>query len=220
MQRHRQHPRGQHGFSFIEILIVMGIIAVLASMAIVATQIWGRQGPEFMTRTRLVKVDAGIGEWKRAFEAYPPSDPTDIPKYAMVGPKKVTGVTNKSNLGIESVVLCLYWEGFNYDPQLQDDEFINSDEDELRKPVDKFKISALREIRDEWGNPFVYIDSRSYAKADGDPVRYTTTKGDVDVRPWKDGESERFAQPSSYQLFSMGPDELPNTEDDVRVWVK
>jgi prepilin-type N-terminal cleavage/methylation domain-containing protein len=210
--------RSQRGFSFIEILIVMGIIAVLVGMVVVGTQIWGRKGPEFLTRARLQKVQAGITEWKRAYEAYPPTDPADIPKYAMSGASAVKGISNKSNMGIESVVLCLYWKGFNYDPQIQEDEFINTDEDELRAGVDKFGTKALREIRDEWNNPIIYIDSRSYAKADGDPVRYTTELGDVDVRPWRN-EDGTFAQPMSFQLFSMGPDGEPNTDDDIRAWV-
>ena len=213
----RSHIHRQRGFSFIEILIVMGIIVMLAGMVVVATQIWGRKGPEFLTKARLQKVQAGIGEWKRAYEAYPPTNPTDIPKYAMSGPSAVKGMQNKSNLGIESVVLCLYWQGFNYDPQLQEDEFINTDEDELRKPVDKYGINALREIRDEWGNPFIYIDSRSYAKVDGDPARYTTEFGDVEAKPWRN-EDGTFAQPMSFQLFSMGPDGEPNTDDDIRAW--
>jgi hypothetical protein len=27
-----------------------------------------------------------------------------------------------------------------------------------------------------------------------------------------------FAQPNSFQVFSMGPDGLPNTEDDLKSW--
>lgn len=209
----------QAGFSFIEILIVMGIIAVLVGMVVVATQIWGRKGPEFLTRARLDKVAAGISEWKRSYESYPPMDPTTIPKYTMMEHVSVKGITNKSNQGIESIVLCLYWRGFNYDPQLQPDEFVNTDEDELREAVDSLGIKALREIRDEWENPLVYIDSRSYGTVDGDPARYTTIHGDVDARPWKNADGT-FAQPMSYQLYSMGPDGEPNTDDDILAWTK
>ncbi|MDJ0974825.1 MAG: prepilin-type N-terminal cleavage/methylation domain-containing protein [Planctomycetota bacterium] len=220
MREHRHIGRGrEHGFSFIEILIVMGIIAVLVGMVVVAIQIWGRKGPEFLTKQRLQKVAAGARQVHSTFEVYPPLDIKDVPKLTGVVPKgKIKPPRNSTNEGIETLVQMLYWQGLKYDPQITDDEFINTDEDELGAPVNKRNNPELLEIRDEWQNPLIYIPARSYGEADAEGVRYMTFDGiDVSARPWK-SEYGGFEQPDSFQLFSMGPDGEPNTEDDIRHW--
>ena len=49
----------------------------------------------------------------------------------------------------------------------------------------------------------------------------TTAEGEepqsVQVHAWKLA-SGGYAQPGRYQLFSMGPDGKPNTEDDLKAW--
>ena len=52
--------RRERGFTFIEILIVMGIISVLVGGVIVAMQIWNKKGPEFAT-TQVVAKAQGDG---------------------------------------------------------------------------------------------------------------------------------------------------------------
>jgi hypothetical protein len=50
----------------------------------------------------------------------------------------------------------------------------------------------------------------SYLRGDG---------AEVQPRPWKyEDESRGFAEPNGFQLFSMGEDGEPNTEDDVKSW--
>ncbi len=215
--RSRTRRADERGFSFIEILIVMGIIAVLVGLSVVAIQIWGRRGPEFLTKQRLQKVASGANEIYRNFEAYAPLQVKSIPKVFMVG-GKVKPARNNTNEGIETLVQALYWKGLKYDPQLNDDEFCNTDEDELGAAVNKKGNPELLEVRDEWDNPFIYIPARAYGQVESSGATYITGDGiDVTARPWK-SEHGGFEQPDSFQLFSMGPDGEPNTEDDIKHW--
>ena len=87
MRNTKRHS--QRGFSFIEILIVMGIIATLAGLTIVAVQIFAREGPQMQTKNTLMKVQALIGTVKSQMEIYPPLDIKDCPRLYMQGPEKV-----------------------------------------------------------------------------------------------------------------------------------
>ncbi len=220
MRNSRHHS--QRGFSFIEILIVMGIIATLAGLTIVAVQIFAREGPQMQTKTTLQKVQALIGTVKTQMEIFPPLDITRCPKLYMMGPEKVRAPGNDSNAGIEVVYQSLFWDGMNVEPSFGDGELKNTDEDELGKAAISNGNPALLEIVDAWGNPLVYIPATDYAKVENSPVHYILGDLDregeqVEVRPWK-SEHGGYARPNSFQLFSMGPDGEPNTEDDLKAW--
>jgi hypothetical protein len=84
----------------------------------------------------------------------------------------------------------------------------------------------LFEIKDAWGNPLVYFADADYADAEKVPHTYMTAStrenegeegGMVDVKPWR-LQTGGFAQPGKFQLFSMGPDGVPNTDDDIKAW--
>ena len=213
--------RTQRGFSFIEVLVTMGIIAVLAGMVVVAINIWGRKGPQFLTRQRMDKLVLGAQEIKRHFSVYAPTNPRDLyVRFSSI--EKIKLPQNRTNEGIESLVLAIYYKTMKYDPQLvrstEDGDFVNTDEDELGAPAGKLMVPALWEVRDEWENPLIYFEARDYQKYFESGATYTTSLGDdVDARPWKN-EDGSYAQSDSFQLYSMGPDGLPNTEDDIKHW--
>jgi hypothetical protein len=72
-----------------------------------------------------------------------------------------------------------------------------------------------REYLDWWGNPIVYIDSADYAAAAGG-VAYVRSDGRrLVVKPFVDPDTGKWYRQFTFQLFSIGPDELPNTDDDV-----
>ena len=220
--RHDAEPlrrtRGDAGFSFIEVLIVMGIIITLAGLGTVVYGIWNRQKPEKDTRDRMQKLVAVIGSWERKFDRLPPSDPTKLQKYAG-GPRGIKKVPNNDNLGIESVFQAIYWDSFGVDPQLSGEALGNTDGDELTAAVTS-QGQTLFEVVDGWGNPLVYFVFTDYAKYAESPPTYVTVDGvTVTPRPWKyDDESRGFAEPRRFQLYSMGPDGEPNTDDDVKYW--
>ena len=209
--------RGERGFSFIEILIVMAIIGVLAAGITVAINIWLRKGPEFATKNTLSKTKLMIDNWKQTFEMYPPSDVTRIATVAGVGTKPAAP-ENKVNGGIEAVYQALYWPGFKSDPEWGEAELSNTDEDSLRKPINKHSTTELMEIKDAYGHPLVYFNRDDYAAAfDSGHVYMNGNLEEVEAKPYK-RENGTFYNPSSFQIYSMGEDGYPNTEDDILLW--
>lgn len=217
-------PRArQGGFSFIEILVVMGIISVLVGGVIVAIGMWAEKGPEFATKNTLTKVKALIENWQTTYEMYPPSDVTRIADVAGIG-KKPKPPNNKVNGAIEAIFQALGWPGFKGDPQWQENELANTDEDELAEAVNKHGTKPLLEIVDGYGNPLVYFHSQDYAKyANGGGPTYRAfapdgSEMDVEPKPYRNESDGSFRNPDSFQIWSMGPDGEPNTDDDITTW--
>ena len=214
-----QDTRDMRGFSFIEILVVMGIIAVLAGLSTVVLQIVAKRRPEFQTEARVRTLTAKIGTWHRKFERYPPSDMTRIQRTAG-GPKGITKIPNGYNETIESLFQALNWPTFGESGDLSEGDLTNTDEDELDDAVTTWG-PKLFEVVDGWGNPLVYFLHTDYSKAFDTPPAYLTADGEeVFPKPWKyEAEGATgFAQPNSFQVFSMGEDGIPNTEDDIKSW--
>lgn len=227
----RSRRQAQRGFSFIEILVVMGIISVLVGGVIVAIGMWAEKGPEFATKNTLNKTKALIENWQSQFEMWPPSDVTRIADVAGVG-KKAKSPGNKRNGGIEAIYQALYWPGFKGDPQWKEPdpgeeggqgaEIGNLDEDKLSKAVNKRGTKELNEIIDGWGNPLVYFHRDDYVKyAEGGMIYDSQDKElnllDVEPKPYRRDDGT-YINPDSFQLFSMGPDGEPNTDDDIKTW--
>ena len=212
-----QTRRSERGFTFIEVLVVMGIIAVLAGLTDVAMNLIVRRGPEFATESRVKKVKATVDQWRQRFDQYPPTDPNRLRKIAG-GAEGLPAAPNAFNVGIETLYQAFYWPTFNGDPALGDAELANTDEDEYAKPTTQGKI--VYEIVDDWGSPLVFFVHTDYAKADGSPPSYINFRGEeVTPRPWKYSDEDRgFAEPRGVQVFSMGEDGEPNTDDDVKSW--
>lgn len=168
-----------------------------------------------ITEQTLLKVQQAIDSWKALFQMYPPSAMRRIHIVAGVGrAASASGI----NEGIEAVYQALYWPGFKDDPQFTDAELCNTDEDRLLRAVNRHGVPDLLEICDGWGNPLIYFDSGDYAEyATGGPVYITADGEEVEPVPHK-YLSGAFSNPTSFQLFSMGPDAKPNTADDVVAW--
>lgn len=206
-----------HGFTFIEVLVVMGIIGVLAGLTVVAMNLIIRRQPEFETETRVKKIAAVVQQWHGRFERYPPTDPTKLRRIAG-GSDPLPAMPDYFNVPIETLYQALYWPTFGSDPQLSDGDICNTDEDEFDKPSAQGR--TVYEIADAWGSPLVYFVHTDYARADENPPSYLNGEGEeVTPRPWKyKDEARGFAEPHGFQVFSMGEDLQPNTKDDVKSW--
>jgi prepilin-type N-terminal cleavage/methylation domain-containing protein len=210
----RTRSPSQAGFSFVEILIVMAIIGVLSGLVVVAINMVSRKKPEFETETRMAKLVAAANHVKLKWGTYPPATLSALAAAAQMK-DAIKKVPNRTNEGIESLVQAMYWNGVEYDPQLAEAEFVNTDDDQLEKAVGVHG-RVLHEIVDGWGNPIVYIPFFEYGAAEKG-VMYNDANGHgVPVRPWK--TENGFENPVSFQVFSFGPDGAPNTDDDVKGW--
>jgi prepilin-type N-terminal cleavage/methylation domain-containing protein len=217
MRSDRQRLR-QAGFSFIEILIVMAIIGVLSGIVVVAIQMVAKKKPEFETETRLGKIKAGADTVKMKWGMYPPATLAALGTASGTA-NAIKKVSNHTNEGIESLVQAMYWNGVEFDAQLGDGEFVNTDDDSLDKAVG-VRGKVLNEVVDGWGNPLVYFPHTEYGAAFEKGVDYVLGNESggtvVTVRPYK--TENGFANPVSYQIFSFGPDGVPNTDDDIVGW--
>jgi prepilin-type N-terminal cleavage/methylation domain-containing protein len=221
MPTRRPTPRrAQAGFSFVEILVVMGIIAVLAGIGILVVNLANKKTPEFKTKNLLGKVQGGANAWMSRYGAPPPSNATKIDVISGTG-FKVAKLDNMNNAGIESLYLCLQMPGSAV--SLNADELDNTDEDFLEKPFIATMARELFEAKDDWGNPLVYFSAQDYVAAEKDPPTYYTgapnaPEQQVRPRPWKNEKTGMFDEGRKFQLYSMGADSVPNTDDDIKAW--
>lgn len=215
----------QRGFSFIEILIVMGIIGVLVGGVVVAIQIWNRKGPEFATRNRVNQVATLAATWKQKFNFYPPGDIKMLPKAMGRRSVKIKGGTNSTNRGIEAFYQAIKAPGFSANHDWESGAIGNTDDDKLDKHFTKDGDPELYEILDAWGNPLVYFSNDEYADhgdegrmiALGQDAEAGSPGDELSARPWRD-ENGRYLNAETFQVYSMGPDGEPNTDDDIGNW--
>lgn len=210
--------RARAGFSFVEILVVMGIIAVLVGLGIGVYMIAFKQSAKTKTSALLNKVSASADLFKGKYRAYPPSELQRLP--ALLGPSIKVGrpvPSNTNNPGIEALVQALYTPGFGQNPDLDEDK-CNTDDDALDKAFASNGDLKLWEVKDAWDNPLVYFTDADYKDADKNPPTYINAAGaPVEPKPWKNSTGT-FAQANGFQLYSMGEDGQPNTDDDVKAW--
>lgn len=222
--RTNRKTRSQAGFSFIEILIVMGIIGVLVGGVIAAIGIWGRKGPEFTTKSLVRTVTALTQQWKQDFSFFPPGSVKQLPRTMGVGGMTVKGGNNPTNQGIEALVQAIKAKGFRAGHNFQSNEIANCDDDNLDAAISRDGDPALYEIMDAWGNPLIYFVNDDYAKIGdgGQMIMYGPESehdpgGEITAMPWKDANG-RYINSETFQIFSMGPDGEPNTDDDIGNW--
>jgi prepilin-type N-terminal cleavage/methylation domain-containing protein len=216
-----RNERPDRGFSFVEILVVMGIIAVLVGIGVGVYSMVIKKTPMIKAQTQIDKLRSGVEAWKRQYKAYPPSD---LARLGLVTgmPLKIAGRLNTSNTGIEALYQALHLVGVDFNPDVQDHERSNFDDDRLDKAITKDGNVELFEIKDPWDNPLVYFVEADYEAAEKAPPTYVLSEdseeGSVQPKPWRSATTKGFAQPGAFQLYSMGPDGKPNTDDDVKAW--
>lgn len=203
------------GFTLIEILIVIVIISLLAGLLLPTLMNAKVQAKVGATKATLEALRAAVESYASRFGDYPPSS---------LAAFKGVNNPNDTNLGIESAVACLastvggrpFVEGF------QEERFANTDKDaspSARRAVKwYFGDDQLREIVDDWGNPFVYFHFKDYAKHDK-VGKYMISGGVQPCVPQK-GATATYHNALKFQLWSAGPDGINQNgnEDDIVGW--
>ena len=115
-----------------------------------------------------------------------------------------------------TVYLAFNLDGVNPTLDGIDDTAIrNYDEDEVGELVGRLAVPDLFEYVDYWGNPFVYFHNKDY-KDPSKVEKYVKMDGTtVTAAPKVSAQTKQFERAQSFQLFSMGPDGEPGTDDDV-----
>ena len=213
----RKSPAG--GFSMVELLVVITILAALAAGSTVYFRMAGRAKAKSVTTSRLTSLFSAIESYKLSTNSYPPTQLERLrgPDRAKVG--EAMGPQNELNQGIETLRVALHLNGVNALPSDMGDETIENLDDDSAAGTEGTSLTSdqLFEYVDYWGNPFVYFHNRDYKEADklGVYVLGDGADTEVEARPYVSEKTGAFQNAQKFQLFSMGPDGEPNTSDDI-----
>jgi prepilin-type N-terminal cleavage/methylation domain-containing protein len=210
--------RRKSGFSLIEVMVVMAILAGLIGGVTLMVGQAQRKKADFETRTRMSAIAAALEQMKdnSKLGQYPPTDPAQLAPVRARDIGKSLGQMNEKNKGIESVFVATRLTGIGVRPDGFDAEgaIVNTDGDSASAAVGGMDKADLYEFADAYNNPFVYIHSRDY-KALGKMEQYVRGDGTEVKAVVRKSATGGFARENSFQLYSMGPDGEPGTEDDI-----
>ena len=171
-------------------------------------------------QTRLTALGAGIDALATQdnLGSYPPTETIKLIGPGKAGPAvgATLGANNGKNVGIETVYVALRLKGTKVSVEgfEAEDALGNTDSDMANGMVPEMAKPDFYEYLDPWNNPYVYFHNGDY-KSPQKVERYVKGDGtEVKAVPRMKANGE-FVRPSSFQLFSMGPDGTPNTDDDL-----
>jgi prepilin-type N-terminal cleavage/methylation domain-containing protein len=201
--------RRRRGFTLVELLVVIGVIAVLAALSIPAISAVRTRAQVRETVAFLDRVKLAIASYAHEFGHYPPAPRrSGFPRL------------NGQNDGNEVLLRCLS-TSVKTGPfmQFEDERLGNTDEDRLPSDAcparSTFKVRELLEILDGWQNPIVYIHNADY---DIGGNALLTPGGLTPVPAARSKETGQYLGLTTYQLWSAGPDQEAGTDDDIRLF--
>ena len=209
--------RDDGGFTLIELIVVMAIIAALAGIGMVAIPAMKRSADRKTTEAVLMQIAAAI----EAYAADPSNGdfpPTSLDSDTMPG---VGTRRNDTNMGIESLMICLRRPGAANRFEVEDvpwpDAELNYDDDKTQVGLTDLgrQDRDLWELVDKWGTPVAYFHHRDYDRVEVRNLgRIRGEVNTIKAKPWKDARG-RWYRRNGFQIISAGPDGEFNTDDDV-----
>ncbi len=199
--------RGFRGFSLIEILVVITIIALLIAVSGGAYQMYVVRAEADKTMTYIIELESYAWDYNDRRGDFPPSSLKDL---------QVVSTGSEDNEGIEAFVLALFHKDYDGNrPTSRVDELANTDDDAAIKNVTEFGRNRLFEFVDAWNNPLIYIRHSDFRRSFTYNVEGEYGWQSIEVFALKDPETDTYYNYESFQLMSVGPDGEFDTEDDV-----
>ena len=203
------------GFTLMELLIVIVIISILASLAIVGVMAAFGTAKDSSTEAMIRSMEGALNSYRMVYGDFPPSSLDRIrPRMAL----------NDMNNGIESFVACVSTkkrsEPFWRPPS--EGLYCNMDNDKADVNVTDwyFGDKELREVKDFFGNVLYYIHSSDYEQPGPKLTRVLMRTGEkpVDVKPQKNTKTNTWGNFGKFQILSAGKDGIFGTADDIKGW--
>ena len=206
--------RNENGFTLIEILVVVAILATLMGLVALIIPLAERKKLEFLSETRITSLRTAIDLYNLEFDRLPPMTVAGLAKTS----NRWKGVAidgNVTNEGIEACYVALQHPDFSAkigDELVGEGVRGNTDEDTWnRDPLDG--DGGAYEVLDGYDNPIIYIDKNNYGKSF---VYVMDDEREVTVTAVKKADGT-FYNPRTYQLISLGANgELEEPGDPTR----
>ncbi len=181
--------RDRAAFTLVELLVVIGIIAILAAMLLPALTAARTRAQETSTRSLIQQAEIAAQSFFNDYGDYPPSTWEEAARMFDID-LGLVGDADEFNEGIEVFLACVTTRLGGPYLEPADPELGNTDEDfnqALLEGTNSYyaHTGELFELVDYWENPLVYIHNREYYDTDG---RYT------------DGEGESHPLPDNHSL--------------------
>lgn len=198
--------RRSNGFTLIEILVVVSILAVLMGLVTILIFKGQKSKGEFLTDTTIQQLQTAIEGYKRDIEnRYPPMNVGELGRIKRY--KGVVTDANQTNESSEVLLVALRHPDLR-SPIGDDLPLDNTDNDNWTQKPDGMPDVLAKEVVDAWGSPIVYFHKDGYDK----PQQVVNYKGEtVDVFAVKKPDGS-FYNPVGFQLISLGPDGVPDTD--------
>lgn len=217
--------RNESGFTLIELMVVISIVAVLVAAVSLGINVAMKQQSKTITQNRLSQIGGWIDQISSA-DNLGRAPRTSTLKLRGTGSVKkavkygeLAGQPNDTNVGIETIFIAVAIPEFGgvTPPELDEQGYGNTDDDDMAAVVGNLPDTIMLEFIDAWGNPLVYFSAADYKDVKGmeDYVLGDGQETVVTAAPAKNETTGAFRRPDSFQLFSMGPDGEPGTEDDI-----